>query len=150
MVHRRLYDGGDVREVALDEYLSGLLEQFKTTANAGYGISLTCDFEPLKLKTDASINLGIVVTEWVMNAFKYAYPAGSGEVRVTLKKDDSGSGVLRVEDDGVGRNAEAKPQGTGVGTRIVTAMAASMGGEIDYVVRSPGTTARLSFPLMAA
>jgi two-component sensor histidine kinase len=150
MVHRRLYDGGDVREVALDEYLSGLLEQFKTTANAGYGISLTCDFEPLKLKTDASINLGIVVTEWVMNAFKYAYPAGSGEVRVALKKDDSGSGVLRVEDDGVGRNAEAKPQGTGVGTRIVTAMAASMGGEIDYVVRSPGTTARLSFPLMAA
>lgn len=150
MVHRRLYDGGDVREVALDEYLAGLLEQFKTTANAGHGISLTYDFEPLRLKTDASINLGIVVTEWVMNAFKYAYPTGSGEVRVTLKKDDSGSGVLRVEDDGIGRDVEAKPQGTGVGTRIVTAMAASMGAEIDYVARSPGTTARLSFPLMAA
>jgi len=150
MVHRRLYDGGDVREVALDEYLTGLLEQFKATANTGQGISLSYDFEPLRLKTDMSINLGIVVTEWVMNAFKYAYPGGSGEVRVVLKKDDSGSAVLCVEDDGIGRDTDAKPKGTGVGTRIVTAMAAGMGGEINYVARYPGTTARLSFPLMAA
>ena len=150
MVHRRLYDGADVREVALDEYLSGLLDQFKATAGVGTGISLRYEFQPLKLRTDASINLGVVVTEWVMNAFKYAYPEGRGEVRVTLAKDESGAGVLRVEDDGVGRDADAKPQGTGVGTRIVNAMAASMGARIDYVPRSPGTAANLSFPLVAA
>lgn len=63
LVHRRLYDGGDAREVALDEYVASLLEQFKTAIDAG-GISLRYELEPLKLKTDASINLGVVVTEW--------------------------------------------------------------------------------------
>lgn len=150
LVHRRLYDGGDVREVALDEYLSGLLEQFKTTAAIGNGISLKVEFAPLKLKTDSSINLGVVVTEWVMNAIKYAYPDGAGEIRVRLASDDHGRGILEVEDDGVGRNDAAKPQGTGVGTRIVNAMASSMGATIDYKARSPGTAARLSFPLIAA
>ncbi|RYE50944.1 MAG: hypothetical protein EOP21_02645 [Hyphomicrobiales bacterium] len=150
MVHRRLYDQEDVREVALDEYLAGLLDQFKASAGVSRGISLSYDFEPLKLKTDASVNLGIVVTEWVMNAFKYAYPAGSGEVRVTLEKDQKGTAVLCVEDDGIGRDVDARPQGTGVGTRIVTAMATSMGAKIDYIAKSPGTAARLSFPLLAA
>ena len=126
-----------------------LLEQFKTAIDAG-GISLRYELEPLKLKTDASINLGVVVTEWVMNAFKYAYPDKAGEVRVTLARDKDGFGILRVEDDGIGRDDTSKPKGTGVGTRIVNAMAANMGASIDYVAKSPGTSARLSFPLVAA
>jgi two-component sensor histidine kinase len=147
MVHRRLYDDGDVREVALDDYLAGLLDQFKTTVEAAQGISLKYELQPLRLKTDASINLGVVVTEWVMNAFKYAYPDKAGEVRVILTSDENGFGILRVEDDGIGRDDEAKPTGTGVGTRIVNAMAGSMGASIAYIRRSPGTSASLSFPL---
>jgi two-component sensor histidine kinase len=148
MVHRRLYDSGDAKEVALDEYVTSLLEQFKTTGDTR-GISLSCQVEPLRLKTDASINLGVVVTEWVMNAFKYAYPDRGGEVRVILARNENGFGVLRVEDDGVGRDESAKPKGTGVGTRIVNAMAASMGATIDYVASASGTSARLLFPLGA-
>jgi two-component sensor histidine kinase len=150
MVHRRLYDDGDVREVALDKYLAELLEQFKTTVGAAEGISLKYELEPLKLKTDASINLGVILSEWVMNAFKYAYPNKAGEVRVILTRDENSFGTLRVEDDGVGRDDQAKPRGTGVGTRIVNAMAASMGAAIEYDARSPGTSARLSFPLATA
>jgi two-component sensor histidine kinase/CHASE3 domain sensor protein len=149
MVHKRLYDDGNVQEVALDEYLAGLLEQFKTTVDSAAGISLKYEFEPLRLKTDASINLGVVVTEWVMNAFKYAYPDQPGEIRVILTSNGGGFAVLRVEDDGVGRSEEAKVQGTGVGTKVVRAMAASMNATIEYVAGSPGTSARFSFPLTA-
>lgn len=151
LIHKRLYSSGDVGMVALDEYLSALLDNLETSMHAaGHGASLRYDIDALKLPTDASINLGVVVTEWVTNAFKYAYPEHPGEVRVGLKAAPGGRAELVVEDDGVGRRAEPNVRGTGLGTRIVTAMAASMGGDIDYRARSPGTAARLVFPAPSA
>ena len=88
----------------------------------------------------------MVVTEWVTNAFKYAYPDGSGEIRVRLRQLPDEQAELMVEDDGVGRAEGAPAKGTGLGTRIVTAMASSLGGQ-DRVLqpRQPGWRARLMF-----
>jgi two-component sensor histidine kinase len=149
-VHKRLYSSGDVRLVALDEYLSDLLKNLQSSMqNEGHGASLDYHLEPLKLPTDSSINLGVVVTEWVTNAFKYAYPQRRGEVRVNLKRLADGRGELLVEDDGVGRIDSGAIKGTGLGTRLVKAMAGNLGGEIDYLARQPGTLARLTFPVPA-
>ncbi len=146
LLHRRLYEAGDGQEVAIDEYLVGLLEQFKATTSSPNMITVMHALDPIKLKTDASVNLGVIVSEWVMNAFKYAYPNRSGEIRVTLTRHEDGFCILKVEDDGVGRREGAAAQGTGLGTRIVNAMASSMGATVEYVARSPGTSAKLSFP----
>ncbi|MDB5505561.1 MAG: two-component sensor protein [Devosia sp.] len=150
LVHKRLYSAGDVRFVDLDEYLSGLLEHLETSMHdKGHGAKLSCTFDPLRLQTDASINLGVVVTEWVINAFKYAYPDSIGEVRVLLRQLPEGRVELSVEDDGIGRGIVTPARGTGLGTRIVKAMAASMQADIEYLDRNPGTVARLTFPLLA-
>jgi two-component sensor histidine kinase len=149
-VHKRLYSSGDVRLVALDEYLSDLLRNLQNSMqNEGHGASLDYHLEPLTLPTDSSINLGVVLTEWVTNAFKYAYPQRRGEVRVTLKRLADGRGELLVEDDGVGRIDGGAIKGTGLGTRLVKAMAGNLGGTIDYLARQPGTLARLTFPVPA-
>jgi two-component sensor histidine kinase/CHASE3 domain sensor protein len=146
-VHKRLYSSDDTRFVELDEYLSGLLSNVETAMqNEGHGASLRYDLEPLKLKTDSSVNLGVIVTEWVTNAFKYAYPDRAGEVRVHLKRLPAGRAELVVEDDGVGRGSGEAPQGSGLGTRIVNAMARTIGAEVEYFARNPGTGARLAFP----
>jgi two-component sensor histidine kinase len=151
LIHKRLYSSSDVRVVALDEYLSSLLDHLETSMRGeGLGASLRYQLEPLTLQTDASINLGVVVTEWVTNAFKYAYPDRRGEVRVRLKRMPDGQCELVVEDDGVGRSEDAAAKGTGLGTRIVKAMAQTMGAEIQYLARAPGSAARLVFPLKAA
>jgi two-component sensor histidine kinase/CHASE3 domain sensor protein len=146
-VHKSLYSSGDARFVDLDQYLSGLLSNVETSMrNEGHGASLRYDLEPLKLKPDLSVNLGVIVTEWVTNAFKYAYPDRAGEVRVRLKRLPEGRAELVVEDDGVGRGAEGAPKGSGLGTRIVNAMARTIGAEEEYIARHPGTSARLAFP----
>jgi len=150
LLHRRLYSSADVRFVALDEYLSGLLEHLETSLRAeGHTAALRHEIAPLKLATDAGITLGVVVTEWVTNAFKYAYPDHPGEVRVRLNSLPDGRAELVVEDDGIGRPADAPAKGTGLGTRIVNAMAATMGAQIAYLPRQPGTSARLTFALPA-
>ncbi len=147
LVHQRLYTSGDVRQVALDEYLAGLLDHLAAMMRSeGYGAALVRSLEPIALMTDASVNLGIVVTEWVVNAFKYAYPNGAGEIRVRLARRADGQVELSVEDDGVGRGAGVA-NGTGLGTRIVKAVAATLRAEVAYLAGNPGTIARLIFPL---
>ncbi|MFN4018451.1 MAG: sensor histidine kinase [Reyranella sp.] len=149
LVHKRLYSSGDVRYVELDEYLSGLLEHLETSMRAeGHGgIALRHRIEPLRLRTDASVNLGVIVAEWVTNAFKYAYPEGTGEVRIRLARLDEGRGELTVEDDGVGRKEDGPAKGTGIGTRVVKGIAQNMRAEVRYLARQPGMAAQLIFPL---
>lgn len=151
LVHKRLYSSGDVRFVELNEYLSSLLEHLELAMrDEGHGLSVKYDLEPIKLRTDASINLGVIVTEWVTNAFKYAYPNRSGEIRVGLKLLADKHAQLTVEDDGIGRGDGSTTKGSGLGTRIVRAMAVSMDAQIHYLDGTPGTTARLVFPVEAA
>jgi two-component sensor histidine kinase len=147
LVHKRLYGSNTVGVVQLDDYLAGLLEHLKTSLRSGgQGVNLVWDVPPVSLATDASINLGVVVTEWVTNAFKYAYPDGPGEVRVRITEMPENMLELVVEDDGIGRSEGAPAKGTGLGTRIVAAMAASLRATIDYPARAGGTTAHLTFP----
>lgn len=144
-VHKRLYSGDDARFVDLQEYLSSVLDNVEASMRGqGHVASLRYELEPLKLKTDSSINLGVIATEWVTNAFKYAYPDKPGEVRVKLRRLADGKAELSVEDDGVGR-ADGPAKGTGLGTRIVNAMARSIGGDVEYVAAGSGTVARLAF-----
>jgi len=149
LVHRRLYSAGEVNQVELDEYLAGLLEHLSTSLkHEGSGAVLVHDLSPLRLGTDAAVRLGIVATEWVTNAFKYAYPEGDGTIRVSLHLEPAGRGELIVEDDGVGLNVSPTPRGTGLGTRIVKAMASAIDGAVEYADQPRGTRARLSFPVL--
>ena len=148
LVHKSLYTSGDVRFVALDEYLRGLVGHLETSMrNQGHGASIKTNLDPVRLKTDASVSLGVIVTEWITNALKYAYPDGSGEIRVQLRTSPVGLAELVIEDDGVGRALAKAPQGTGLGTRIVNAMAVAMGADVEYIDLTPGTRAKLTFPV---
>jgi two-component sensor histidine kinase len=146
-VHRSLYTSGNVESVELKDYLTAILDNLASVMRAdGIETNLVYQIEPTNLRTDASINLGVIATEWVTNACKYAYPDRGGPIRVHLRSLPDDQGELVVEDDGVGISA-SKPRGTGIGSRIVIAMAESIRGKIQYADRSPGTAARIVFPL---
>jgi len=146
-LHKHLFATGSVSEVAADTYLAAVLSQLESAmASTGSTVTLKRDLAPVTLATSDAVNLGIVVTEWVTNAFKYAYGDGRGEVRVRLE-ERGGAINVTVEDDGVGRGDVPRVKGTGLGTRIVNTIAGLMRAETQYKQRNPGTEARLSFPI---
>ena len=91
------------------------------------------------------MSFGVIVTELVTNAYKYAYPQDTtGRIRVTLARKDPETLELGVEDYGIGISKGAVT-GSGVGTRIITAMASNLDTEIEHDESHPGTRMRLAF-----
>ncbi|ATE63690.1 response regulator [Rhizorhabdus dicambivorans] len=137
-VHKRLYTSDSVEAVDMADYLASLVDELGetwSTPRAPRHIRLAC--EPLRLATDKAVALGIIVTELVTNACKYAYPDdGPGEVRVALS-DAGEEFALRVEDDGCGM-ASGAAQGTGLGTRLIRAMAQTLKARLDYAPTERG------------
>ncbi|MES2293676.1 MAG: histidine kinase dimerization/phosphoacceptor domain -containing protein [Pseudomonadota bacterium] len=89
---------------------------------------------------DASVCLGLIVTELVINALKHAFPGNrNGKILV----DYRGRGPnwsLSVSDDGVGMPADPESAKPGLGTSIVQALATQMGAQITVTSANPGTS----------
>jgi two-component sensor histidine kinase len=146
-VHRRLYSAGDVESVDMSEYLAALVRELQDTLSSAAsprGLSLVAD--PVRLATDQAVSVGVIVNELVTNACKYAYGRDeAGEVRIHLV--DAGEGLtLTVEDDGGGIVDGAAAQGTGLGGRLIKAMAASLNSEVLYDPAHSGVRASLRLP----
>ena len=131
---QRLYSRDDVEHVALDEYLEGLLQDISSTwSGNGAPCRLLLTSQPVKLDTDKAVAIGMIANELVSNACKYAYPFGEeGDVRVIVRQPDAARIELAVEDDGRGLPADGSIQGTGLGTRLIEALARSHRASVRY------------------
>ena len=78
----------------------------------------------------------------VDNALKFA---GSGaHVRLALE-GGAGAVPLVVEDDGPGLGDKVAPRGTGLGQRVIAAMARSLNSRVEYDPAHRGARAVLAF-----
>lgn len=145
-VHRRLYTSANVGHVALDDYLQGLIDELRQSLPAGFRSQIDLKADPLEADTDRAVSLGVVAAELITNAVKYAYRGKPGPIRVRLLADGEGHALLMVEDDGVGMDG-GPAKGTGLGAKILKAMATSLQSKVDYEVREKGVRAMLRFEL---
>jgi two-component sensor histidine kinase len=127
-VHRRLYTSHDLKSVLLNQYLDALLEDLRRSAEGNRMSRLTLKAEPVEIDPDRAVAIGIIVNELVMNAVKYAYPNGAGPIH-----------------DGVGLNVKLDPRSTGMGQRIVTAMASKLEASVERDPSHAGTRIVLRF-----
>lgn len=91
------------------------------------------------LPTSQAVSIGLIVTELIMNAIKYAFPEApkSARIRITFEKSKS-DWKLSVSDNGVGRQEhQDSPESTGLGTALIGALAKQLGAQ---VAETPGGT----------
>jgi two-component sensor histidine kinase len=143
-VHRRLYTSHDLKSVLLNQYLDALLEDLRRSAEGNKMSRLTLKADPIEIDPDRAVAIGIIVNELVMNAVKYAYPDCAGPIHVELgeKGEDL---VLSISDDGVGLNGKSDPRSTGMGQRIVTAMASKLEAIVERDPNHAGTRIVVTF-----
>lgn len=153
-VNRRLYTTDDVEYVAMDEYLAGLAADIGESWSTGAARrDVRTEVEPLRIATDKAVALGMIANEWVSNACKYAYDAAEdGEIRIALNRVGDRSIELSVEDDGPGLASDRPAQGTGLGTKLIAAIARTHRAEVHYGTSEgtgKGMRARIMLPLAA-
>ncbi len=137
-VHRRLYTSHDLKSVMLNQYLESLLEDLRRSAEGNRMSRLTLKAEPVETNPDRAVAIGIIVNELVMNAVKYAYPDEPGPIHVALVSIDDQL-ELSISDDGVGFHAKPDARSTGMGQRIVAAMAAKLNATVERDPSHDGT-----------
>jgi two-component sensor histidine kinase len=146
-IHKRLYTSDDVEAVDMRDYLEGLVEDLRKTVGDADGKTLHLDADPILLKTDKAVSVGVIVAELATNACKYAYaPGAMGEVRIRLDQLSEGKLKLVVEDDGEGMPATGTAaKGTGLGQTVVNAMARSLNACIAFDPHHKGARAVVEF-----
>jgi two-component sensor histidine kinase len=148
-VQQQLLASGHGAQIEIGPYLVRLCETLAA--------SMTDDSHPIVLKVQAdggtassadAGSIGFIVTELVINAFKYAFVGerAAGQLVVTHEAVDTGWRLV-VSDNGVGTpQAHLGPPRTtsGLGTIIVEALARQLGARVDTVTNSQGTTVSIT------
>jgi two-component sensor histidine kinase len=141
-VHQRLYTRGDLTTIDLDAYLESLVDDLRNSLPPEVAIELIG--EPVLVSPDTGVAIGVIVNELVSNAAKYAFePRQEGRIGIRLEAECGSGFALTVEDDGNGFDRTDGPAGTGLGTRIINAVARSLGSKATVLDRPVGTAVRI-------
>ena len=144
-VHRRLYRDDQIETIDLSRYLAELTADMKATLGDGWARQMTLDLAPVLIPTDRAVKIGLILTELVINATKYAYPGATGPIALALERHHSRLRLI-VADDGNGKQTAG---GTGFGSRMMLAMVQQLGGELAMEDNAPGLRVVMTAPIAA-
>ncbi|WP_198320765.1 histidine kinase dimerization/phosphoacceptor domain -containing protein [Azohydromonas aeria] len=142
LVHQRLYQHGTLSSLDFADYLRSLGAQLMQSWGGERAARLVYELQPLRLPLGTAIPLGLIVTELITNAQKYALaPRGGGLLTVALESDGPQGLLLTVSDDGPGLPAGFDPaRGRGLGMRLVQTLSRQIGATVSFDTPAGGGT----------
>lgn len=142
MVHSRLYRSEPSSSVDMARYFAELIDDLGASMGQDWSAQLEHDLAPVRVEAGRAVTLGLVVTELIINAQKYAYDGQPGPIRITLE-EDANALRLTVEDAGKGGHAV----GEGFGSMMIGSLVGQLGGDLSYRDASPGLRVVLKAPI---
>jgi PAS domain S-box-containing protein len=143
-VHDLLSKSEKAQRVDVSVYVADLCEALRPITENDDHIRLEAKMEGgILVEADTAVPLGIVLTELVTNAVKYAFPTPrSGTILVQALRSQPGWVELIVRDDGIGISSLREGS---LGYGLVRSLVQQIRGEID-IRNEAGLVVTLSFP----
>jgi two-component sensor histidine kinase len=149
--YERLAYTADYENIDLIEYLRQIINDLEPTV-APCKIQFDAP-EAIRFAADRAILIGLIITELVSNAGKYAYPNRAGgliSVQASLQTDKEAI-AISVRDEGVGFPPGFDPAASKrLGTRLVNALSKQLGGELTRPLVPIGSNFTLQIPLRSS
>ncbi len=156
LVHEKLYQSQNLAQIDFGDYLHDLVDNLSHAFGTDRPIAWRFDVEDVPLSVDMAIPCGLVVTELLTNALKYAFPAGGGQPRAERGETECKIGVefradgerltLVVADNGVGLPPGldwARP--SSLGLQLINVLVRhQLGGQVEVDTHA-GTTFKITF-----
>jgi two-component sensor histidine kinase len=149
MIHKRLYQGDNMKSIEMKDFFEGLGNYIIDTFDASGRIRFSTQMDPMELDVDWAIPIGLIVNELVSNSLKYAFPEnGPGEIAVRLLEEGSSLHLI-VSDNGIGMSGSPKIQGSGFGSELIRLLTRQLDGKMT-LLSQPGTKVSFEFLMQRA
>lgn len=144
-VHQHIFRNQSAGSVNAKGYIENLIAELQGTLGAERQISV--EVQPASLEADLLVPLGLVLNELVINATKH----GGGQIVVRFEETSSAMHRLTVANSGERLPAGFNPaRTTGLGMKVVVALARQLGGTLEFGTQENGTGANfwIDFPAL--
>jgi two-component sensor histidine kinase/ligand-binding sensor domain-containing protein len=135
LVHEMLYNKDDMEFVAVKEYIHELLAKL-TEANSDQVIpvKINVNVDDLKIDVNHCMAIGMITSEIINNAFKYAFKSNvDPKIDVSLIYDSATFMITySIKDNGEGLNENYKSNGLGM--RLIDIFSRQI--EVDFVMKN--------------
>lgn len=136
LVHQKLYQSHNIGKINFSHYLQELVEeQAAVFFDKDKIIKKIIDVpETVNLNIDVAVSLGLITSELITNAFKYAFNSGKENIlNISLIEEGKGSYKLIIKDNGEGLPLEfEKGEKESLGMDLVKILADQIKGSLTY------------------
>jgi len=154
--HRRVMSIAAVQKYLETSGRADLIEigPYLTKLCASLAQSMIGDTSSATLKVEAddgnmpsgdAVSLGLIVTELVINALKYAFPRQPPNAAMLVRYEvDDKAWRLSVSDNGIGNSEDDGPVKGGLGTSLVNALANQLHAEVELLSGPSGMSVTIT------
>jgi two-component sensor histidine kinase len=140
-VQRHLHSSAGLDQIDVSSYLvklCGSLAASMIGESQPIDVKVVADYG--MIGSDRAVSLGLIVTELVINAIKYAFPDQRHDAQILVSYEiQDADWKLTVSDNGVGNiSNDATASNSGLGTAIVQALVAQLDAVKDVVSNENG------------
>lgn len=103
MIHQKLYKDENTSTILMPAYIKDLVRYLHESFDANNQITFQQTIESVDLDVSQAILLGLIITESIVNAIKYAFlTEQKGIVSIHLQYEGADQLLLKISDNGIG------------------------------------------------